>query len=226
MTVGILTLRTLDEARRLYPTNVDVAEAKSLHNELVFVIELALSSKGCEKFKAMYRRPAFGDSATIEKLFFLQAVLMTWHPDVQNAGQQHLAEGMESAMRKCERSVPPNLEKILARIHEILLFDCRIPHPVNDKSYQDPRRFLQLLKKYWGLCRQIMLTALDVPVSHQPHALTRLILNLKSRFDSCFQQIKGVEGVQQAQENVNTLINGLLVETPTSSAWYQNGQPG
>ena len=117
-------------------------------------------------------------------------------------------------MRKCEQSISPNLEKIVTRLHEILLFDCRTPHPANDPTYQNHRRFFQLLREYWALSRQIMLTALNVPVSHQPHALTRFILNLRSRLDSCFQHLSAIEGMQSANENVNTLMDILLSGDP------------
>ena len=212
--VGILALCELDAVLRLYPTNVDPQEAERLFDELIFRVELVLEGHEFEEFKAIYKRPTLGDSHAMLELVLLQSVLLAWHPESQKVGQEHLAEGIELAQRQCQQSAPSDIANLLARIHEIMLFDCRIPHPVDDPTFQDGRRFLFLLREYWAVLKPILMTARDVPVHHQPHALTRLILNLQSRLTTCFQHVTETEGIGSTAEKVNLLIEVLLSGDP------------
>ena len=120
----------------------------------------------------------------------------------------------ESAIQKCQQSVPSNLEKILARLLEIELFDCRIPHPAGDPTYQDPKRFCQLLREYWGCIKPILFTASEIPVHGQPHSLTRLILNLQDRLDTCLQRLTEIKDLQSVRRDIDMLVSSLLSGDP------------
>ena len=209
-------LRDLHRMEHYYPKNVDSAEIKSLREELTAALERILANPGFEEFRKTYDGTTLAGSSPDVRFAVLAGMLSHWHPDFpKNATVEGvIRDGMAKVTATCQEQMPPDVQKAVARIMEIQITDCRIPHPANDATFQETRRFLQLLREYWGLGRQVVLVEAQGLVSLQPHPLMPLMMNLRLRLEVCFEKLASEEGASGAQGAANGLLDVALGNEP------------
>lgn len=211
--VAALGLRELYLMGHYYPKSVDAQEAASLEKELSDRLALILNGKGFELVKKSFL--AEGETANSSpdaKYGLMATVLIGWHHAFpkDHSTEKIIEENVKALIAKCQEEAAASVLKITARIQEIETTDCRIPHPADDATFQEPRRFLQLLREYWGLGRQVVLDVANVGCAFQPHPLLPLMMNLRLRLDACFERLSSVEGASEAEGAANTLLDTAL----------------
>lgn len=208
--VAVMALRELIQARYYYPSAIKPQEALSLQEELIGQLEPILDMMGFEAIRKLYRRPDFDDLRADGNLLALQAVLLMRHPDVRTESEDRQLETMEAAVRSCEEAASAPVRQVVCRLQEIMFSDCRAPHPADDTTYQEPARRVQLLREYWARCSRIVQQETASLVFTRPHLLLPIILNIRSRIDSCLEGLLDIEGVSQAKETIDALLDVLV----------------
>jgi hypothetical protein len=151
------------------------------------------------------------------------------HPDVRinDASEDASHHNMVEVLGKCQATAFEPIRSIVSNLIEIKLYDCRIPNPQDDPSFQEPRRYLQLLKSYWGKCKSLIIEQIDAPLGFQPHPLTALIINLRDRIDACCEKLCELDSINENKETIDVLLDTLLSSQPddlSAIPEWTNGQ--
>ncbi|MCY2926825.1 MAG: hypothetical protein NT031_15585 [Planctomycetota bacterium] len=212
VTVGI---KEIDTISHLYPTNVNKEEMASLRNALVQWFTATLKEPGFEDVRKTLESPEMVNALESEGLCFLPGVVGMFHPAVATAGApEKVGAALEKIVSDGQRLAPPPIDRVFARVSEIEVLDCRIPHPEGDPTYQEPRRFAMLLQQYWGPCRTLILDATDAPMAFQPNPLLTLIVNVRPRIDACFTSLASVPKADETRDIVHYLLDTLASGDP------------
>ncbi len=159
----------LDRMKLLYPHSINEDEIARLRKTLADWIETVLGGQGFEQVKKAMSDPAWkacGDSSR-------PGLLLLFHPEVKVTNDKAADwERMAAIVAAGQKQSP--VAEIVARVQQIQICDCRMPEPVNDKTYQEPKRLLMMLQHYWGLCRALVLDQTDAEIGWQPHPLLPL----------------------------------------------------
>jgi AcrR family transcriptional regulator len=208
-----MAVRDLARLCRNYPNALPNDEARQLHEQLLGWFELNYDFAGLLNLSEAYTRPPFGDAQTEEMMTGVVAALMLQHPDNQGSGD-HSAAGVQARckeiMHACQKACDPQVQAIVDRIMEVMMIDCRILEPSDDPTFRDPRRFLQMLRKYWELCKSIILFEMNAEMGFRPHPLLPLIVNLRERIGACCAALESEQQIPSVVENINTLLDTLL----------------
>jgi len=208
-------LRDLHLMEYRYPSNVDPAEIKAIREGLTAAFEWILAKPGFEEFKNAHEGPQLADLAPDAKFSVMAGMLVHWHPDFpKSATTEAAVRDATKVLAKCQEQASRDVQRTVARIQEIQFTDCRIPHPAGDPTFRETRRFLQLLREYWGLGRQVVLDMSEAMCGFQPHPLLPLMMNLRLRLEACFGELASEEGAQDAQGAANTLLDTALGSEP------------
>lgn len=216
------TLRELFRMRHLYPSSIDSQEARNLHDGLIGYLEALVSPDAFKAFRAEVLPPSFDDPMRLPDFddpngeavagsCFAELVFM--HPEAQ-ANLDRPQEGVDAVITRCQETALGPIQTIVNRVLEILLWDCRMPHPADDATYREPRRFLYMLTQYWDLCKQVVVDHMDALASYVPHPLSEMLVNLQSRIETCFDELNDISGAAEARETVLGLIATILSGHP------------
>lgn len=205
-----LALQEISRLRYFYPEGVDEDEARQLYDALVIELENALQSQDLKEVcELVYTRPEFGEVS-----FGLAAVItgcVFRVPDVDfSVPAEQMLGPMHQAAQKTRSLASKTVQDIAGRVIEIKLFDCRIPQPKEDASFQDRRRFAHLLREYWELSRRIILKQSGALFYGVPHPLLNYIVNLRARIKSCIAPLSDLQGYAEASTSVEELFDALL----------------
>jgi hypothetical protein len=213
--VSVMAMRELIQLAHLYPESVDQQEFASLRKQLTSTLEAILQQPGFERFLAFHQRPDALTPGSDEHLAMLFSILLMWHPAARVTGSpEEIEAGVHAASIECQKAALEPCQTIQNRLGEIMIYDCRIPHPKGDSRYQDKRRFLALLDYYWRLCRGPILDQTDASIGFQPHPLLPLIVNAKARIDACFGRLASLGKAQEVWDTVSKLLDALLAGDP------------
>ncbi len=208
-----VSLRDLARIRYYYPKVLRDEEADALELSLLNHLQLCLDSPGFEKFKELPITPETDDLLEAEAVYTtLFMVLLLSHPKITGRGAAELQDKQlfQKVIGEAQKSMPETVRNVMDRLVELALLECRDPAPEGDASYQDPRRALRLLGRYWGIGRLIFIRQMNAHGVLQPHPLTPLIVNLYARMDICFGRLASVNDATEAQEVAHVLKDILL----------------
>jgi hypothetical protein len=207
-------IRDLERMARLFPQTTDQQELVSMGSKLLATLEGILHQPGYERFRLVYEQLPEQTSAE-QQMEVLFPVLLSWHPAIRLGGtpDEQMAS-VKATIVRCQELAAEPCQTVMKRIMEIRLDDCRIPHPVGDVTYAEPRRFLLLARKYWGLARQIVVQHLNAYASYQPHPLLHLLVNLRLRLDPCFAALSQQEGMAEAKDIIDRFLDTVTSEDP------------
>ena len=204
----------LDRIRHLYPGSIDEKEIASLRKVLVDWLDHTIAGPGFANVKKVMEGQ---DMKTAQSVLDerLPGVLCLFHPSLQlDDAAPKIEERTTSVVEEGMRLSPRVIGDVFTRIVEIKVLDCRMPSPVDDKTYQEPTRFLMLLQRYWGLCKQLIIETIDAPIGFRPHPLLDLIVNAQSRISMCFEKLSSCHGAREVQDTIARLIQALLSADP------------
>ena len=215
--IASLALRDLYGIRRLYPDALAVGDAKEIHRLLVEYLKAGLSDSRFDAIREnLYCEPRFDDSLMEGKLSLIFATLVAHCPNVQIVGdsEKAIAESIDRGVKGCYERCARKLQDLLQQLFEIKIYDCRIPSPKDEPTFTDTRRSLQLLQSYWALCRSVISHQMGALVGFHSHPLLRILVNLRSRIEFYFDQLSDHEGVEQAKESVDILMEIVMSSEP------------
>lgn len=209
-------LRDLIRVRVYYPEVIPESEAKSLHNQLIAELKSALVICKLERILTVTTLPSAEQIGSDVEISALLGMLTLHHPDLPTdpASSDSLTSNMEAAFAICQRDVMGPVRGIVERVLQAMLYDCRVPSPKGEESFQEPQRFLQMLRIYWSIVRKLALHHIDAPFGYQPHPLLPLVENLKARIDACFEKLSQLNGVDDVRQQVAMLIDIVLSGEP------------
>ena len=204
-----LALRGLMEVLRCYPGDIDPSEARRLHDQFVFSLEAALDAEPLSEIKAAYKRPKLANpTAAYGRISEVIQALMLHDLASRNDNGQEGREPSDLAnlLREGRRSAPAQFQQSLNRLGKIQSDYCRVPRPVDDPSFIEPGRCLQLGESYWKLCRTIAMRSLDLLAFPQPCPLIGAVENVLARIDGCFENLTTLEGAAMVLPRIHTLM--------------------
>ena len=208
-----MAIRDLYRIRHFYPDALPSSDAATMIDELVFHLELSINAAGMkEKVAPFYERPGGDGTKFIDKMNNLFFVLLMQHPesDCDFSDESKAKEHMDEIIALCLARATGPVQENVRRLMDVMLVDCRIPNPVDDPTYREPRRYLQMLRHYWSLCHDIILGEMNAHMGYRPHRLMPLIVNLKARILRCCDALSAVEGVERGKETITQLLGALL----------------
>lgn len=204
-------LKEIHDTRYFYPNALDAGETAKMIAMLRASLEFALSSSGLEAFRPFYDEYRPGASDARGRITELAVGLLMCHPDaIKDPRDPSCGKQFRKALSECTDTATGKVKDIIERLTEVKLFDCRMPTPADDGSFQEQRRYLQMLRAYWQPCRTLILRQVDAPVGYQPHPLMKLLLNLRERMRSCLQRLEGLPEALAAVQAVESLLDILL----------------
>lgn len=226
--MSAMGLRDLKRIRHFFPTAIPAEEAEAIQEQLRQSLESSAEICKLENVLKCGLDLANEGCGSDEAIGAIMALLAMHHPDgrVQVETAHERGEVMRAILDKCQQDVTEPLRGVLERIVNAMLYDCRIPTPEEDKSFDEPQRFLQMLRSYWGIVRSVVLHDSNAPAGYRPHPLMPLLVNLQARINACFERLTDLAGSNEAQGQVNglieTLLNGDLDELQAVPEWNQN----
>lgn len=215
--ISSLALRDLYGIRRLYPEALSVGDAKEIHRLLVEHLNTGLDDSRFDAIREnLYCEPCFDDSLMEGKPSLIFATLVAQCPTVQIMGdsEKAIAESIDQGVKWCHERCDRKLQDLLQELFEIKIYDCIIPSPQDELIFADTRRSLQLLRSYGELCRSVILHQMGALVGFHSHPLLRLLVNLRSRIEFYFDRLSGHEGVEQAKDSVDILMEIVMSSEP------------
>lgn len=210
-------LRDLGRIRQYYPNVIPEGEARSLHDGFASNLRSAAEMCKLERMLKIGKIPAFEDDPADIILSAIMGGLALWHPDTkgdESASDEDVTKRLDAAITKCQEEVKEPVRGMIERVINAMLFDCRTPTPVGDPTFQEPQRFLQMLRMYWGVVRGLVIHHIEAPAGFRPHPLMSIVLNLKARMESCFDQLTRLNGCIDVRQQVATLIDIVLSGEP------------
>ena len=207
----VMGLRGIVQLTHFYPGIIDPKELGSLRDELTSMLVCILHQPGYERFLAEYEHPTLAPVGSDQHMSLLLSVLLMWHPVGQPGNTpQQTENNITAAAAECPKAALEPCQAILKRLSELMLYDCRIPHPHGDASFEEPRCFVQMARTYWDLCRQLVLQRMNALAGYQPHPLLRLIVNIRSRLDACLERLDGCDGARDVRDNIDRLLDAVI----------------
>ena len=208
--VGALALRDLISALVLYPKAMNDETAQQLHKELLEVLKQALANEELSAFSdyaVEFGYPQLGDPVSAANAVLLSGLLALMHPDIDtgDGSQEKITEGIGRIYERCHREVEGQLKEARDHVIRMRMFDCDIPAPKNDPTFQEPARFAQMLGEYWRLCRKVIVYEMNARV-YAPEAIAKVMTILRNRMTVCIARLSKVQGSQGAQEAVDGLV--------------------
>jgi len=209
-------LRDLGRVRTFYPEAIPLGDAKAMHELLAGELASAVATCNLERVFEVAPIPDPEQTGSDVEVSALMGVLVMNHPDfaIDPSSAEPGANNMKEILQRCQGEAADDVRAIVHRILTAMLYDCRMPAPVDDPSFKEAPRFLQMLRTYWSVVRQLVLHHIDAPTGFQPHPLMPLMVNLKARIDACFVQLVSCQGAERAQACVTSLINIVLSGEP------------
>jgi hypothetical protein len=210
-------LRDLGRIRQYYPNVIPEGEARPLHDGFVSNLRSAAEICKLERVLKIGKIPAFDDAPADVELSGMMGVLALWHPDTkgdESASDEDVTKKLDFAITKCQEEVKEPVRGMIERVINAMLSDCRTPSPVGDSTFQEPQRFLQMLRMYWGIVRGLVIHHIEAAVGFRPHPLMSIVLNLKARMESCFDQLHQLNGCLDVRQQVASLIDIVLSGEP------------
>jgi hypothetical protein len=207
-------LRDLSHVRIYYPGVIPEEEAKALHKTLASNLKSATEMCKLERIFEIVKIPVPDELGSDMEVNGLMSMLALHHPDFKAdiSSRESISQNLDAAITKCQQDVIEPVLGILERIQQAMLYDCRTPCPVGDDSFQEPQRFLQLLRAYWTVVRQLVLHHIDAPIGYRPHPLLPLVVNLKARIDECFSRLNHIEQAEEVHQRLASLVDIILSE--------------
>lgn len=214
--VAAAAIRDLTRVRAFYPDVIPEAEAKSLHEQLVEQLKSAAGVCRLGPILDVTPLPAADEIGSDAGLSVIMGLLTLQHPDVKVApsSPNTAPQEMDAAIAKCQQDVQEPVRSIAARVVNAMLYDCRIPAPKGDASYQEPQRFLQMLGAYWGVIRQVVIHHIEAPAAFRPHPLMPLLVNLKARIEPCLDGLAQCQGIDKIRGQIRDLVELVLSGEP------------
>jgi len=214
--MSAIGLRDLRRIRAFYPDAIPEDEARSLHAAFAENLKSAAAICKLEQIFQVSPIPSFEEAGFDLELSAMMGMLALHHPDtkIDPTEPDAPSKNMDASFSKCQEEVTEPVRGMIERLINAMLFDCRIPNPADDKTFDEPQRFLQMLRSYWGVVRQLVLHHTEAPIGYRPHPLMPLVVNLKARIDSCFDRLADLPGAAEARERVTGLIDIVLSGEP------------
>jgi hypothetical protein len=214
--MSAIGIRDLRRIRAVYPDAIPEEEARSLHDAFAENLKSAASICKLEQIFEVSPVPSFEEAGYDLELSAMMGMLALHHPDAKFDPSEPDApsKSMDVAFSKCQEEVIEPVRGMIERLINAMLFDCRIPNSAGDKTFEEPQRFLQMLRSYWGVVRQLVLHHTEAPIGYRPHPLMPLVVNLKARIDACFDRLADLPGAGETREHITTLIDIVLSGEP------------
>ena len=214
--LAAMTMCDLISVRYYYPDVLNQENYEKMRKEIISHLESAMSASGFDKMEECFDEMEAINLNDYSKYELLFSGLLLNHPDIKFGGDSPnlLKESMEKALDKCKEAALTPVCQIASRLSEMAIFDCRIPSPLNDPSFKDIRRFAQMLRIYWEICRSIFLIQINAGIYFTPHPLLKLIVNMRERLDACFEQFNTFNDTNDVKDIVDGLFDELLSGDP------------
>ncbi|MBT4485534.1 MAG: hypothetical protein HOC71_17845 [Candidatus Latescibacteria bacterium] len=217
LSTAILTtfcLNNLFKIRYFFPDVIEPKEVRKLNDDLIMYLESSLKFPGFKHLKEYYEQnfhPDFDNLKVYSDYNALFYRFLLLHPLVKlSENEDKTFQSMGETIGKCIETASPPIREILSCLNEIMLFDCRIPSPADDPSFQEPKRFFYILINYWEICKKLILKELDLSFGFSPHPLFKLIVNIRSRIEICLSKLSDINELTEAKENILHLLDALL----------------
>ena len=214
--LAAMTMRNLISIRYYYPDVLNQEDYEKMRKEIISHLESAMSTSGFDKMEGCFDEMEAINLNDYNKYELLFSELLLNHPDLKFGGDSPniLKESMEKALDKCKEAALTPVCQIASRLSEMAIFDCRIPSPLNDPSFKDIRRFAQMLRIYWEICRPIFLIQINAGIYFTPHPLLKMIVNMRERLDVCFEQLNTFNDSNDVKDIIDSLFDELLSGEP------------
>lgn len=202
-------LLALTEASRLYPSQIDENQAIELNETIERILIQRLEKPEWAEFRALLLESTQDDRESVLALIVAQAIKML-------SGAKTIPEiDVETITREASQMIEGNLADLVAKIQEIIAFNCRNP----EASSSAPRSFY-LLTQYWNLYKVILDHHGTACIGYSPHPLLRFIVNLRDRIETCLQVIARAELTHAFNEVLEIPLN-----EDSNLAWEDCVQP-
>ena len=206
-----IALRDLIQIRYYYPNVFKENEAKKIHTELITHFESAIENDKFSMIRKFYKRPDFDNLKADYHMYKVYGLLLLIHPDINidDDSEENLLKGVEQ-LNKIFINADKTVMQTLKNLQRIKLFDCGIPKPYGDATFQEPNRFFYILAIYWRLCRNLILKDLNLSVGFSPHPLLKLIINIRSRIEICLGKLSDISELTEAKETILHLLDAIV----------------
>jgi len=195
---------------------IDNNEAMLLHNALVQHIESILKIEPLLKKIAdeLYVKPEIDDFPSVEQLSIFYSVMLLNHPDATNQGEDRNKINMMmcTLIKNCMSEANQPVQNIANQIIQLKINDCRFPAPIGDQTFIEPRRYFQMLKTYWNLCRTALINRTEHVAFLNPYPIAGLFINIQARLRICFDGFSMSEVVDKESNFIiiSDLIDALM----------------
>lgn len=214
--VAAMGVRDLSRMLHFYPNAIPAAEAKAIHDGFVSAFESFLGHTGLPPIE-IYQPPEIGHSATTDEMMtVIIAALLLNHPDCALADrpEDEQSERVQSLVQTSHEQCESSVRKLVERLGEVMLFDCRIPEPQDDPTYRESRRFFQMLRRYWHQCRRIVMQLVNAPIGFRPHPLATILINVKDRINTCIDSISDWPEGGETRATIFGLVEMIIEGDP------------
>lgn len=211
-----IAIRDLQRIRRYYPDVIPVEEAEAMQESLFADLTAAIENSHLRPLLSEPHFPASDDPEADMKLSGVMAVLALNHPSftADPSSEAEMAAALEATCSEAQRKAVGSVGTITTRLIHAMLYDCRTPNPAADGRFKEPGRFLQMLGKYWGFLRSIVMDATSSMLSMQPHPLTPMIMNFHERIKTCLNEMSERCDTKEVQKAIATLVDIVLSSEP------------
>ena len=210
--VSVFALKDIIRILYYYPDAIDEEHWQVLHEELVQSLENALDAEGLKQVKEVYTQPKYGNHTAELDLIFVSGLLVLMYPqmDLGNGSPEHNKEAFKKVLQECTEQTSGRLRELVDELIYIKMHQCRIPRPDGDSSFAENGRFVQMIDRYWSICKKVISYQMDHGI-YAPDAILPLMTNLRKRIEVYFTELKSLDGITDAQQAFN-----LLLDTCTS----------
>ena len=199
-------LEQFTESRVLYPSDVDPAEAERLHTSLCSLLESALTHEVLAGVRLEWSPFPFASTSVPPLVGLIFALCISLAAETFEAvpdfdDPDSLLSTIRRTYAGLLKHISPALREVVDRVDEIMIFDMKIPDPVDPGEYSDERRAIKMFGEYWDAYRAILNQFGSADMGYQPHPMLRFIVSLQYRLREYGSRF-GDERLLAALENV------------------------
>lgn len=174
--------------KQLYSKDVDHTELLRIMNVASQILQDSLKKEVWNDYRSKFQAPVY------ENILPPPIIMKILEISTNLLKEYNILELGENLSKE--------LEELFKHMDEIMIFDCKFPSSEIIPLFNNHKRYLMLLQKYWGKYLNIIQSLGTSPLVYRPNPLSRFILNLEYRIQYCVEQI-GDENLLSSYRNMS-----------------------
>jgi len=201
-------LREFIEMLNLYPTLTERAEVMKIHRILVDTIDLSLKLDLFQRYKENYIKPEFNTKHIPEYLStIIMGALLCLYPritdnsvDLSSLPEDKWEKEFQKIRKQAFNNTSVSLRTVLETLEKIMVFDCKLPHPVDSSEFNSKSRTIYILTEYWKIYSEYVQYLSTTNAWFKPDPMIIFMTNIKERIISCIEKLGCIDKLQDVYD--------------------------